>query len=172
MATWLHVLIPCLYVFWLIATLINQFHYPWVRKLLFFDIFRLLPIWTFFAPNPGTSDYHVLYRQKDSNNNVSEFIELPIHGSRSLFSFFWNPDKRVKKVLLDLAIDMNRLCASEETNEQNIKVSFDYIAFLNFLSSIPMSPETKSVQFLILATSGFIEISKPRLILCSEFHDV
>lgn len=168
----IHWIIIFFYFLWLIATVINQFNYPWVQKTLSFDVFHLLPRWTFFAPNPGTSDYHVLYRQMDKDKNISKFIEIPLHGKRKISSFIWNPHKRVKKTLLDLAMTMNRQISFPEINENNIKLSFSYIAFLNFLSSVPKNSDTESIQFIILMSNGFKDKGEPNLIICSEFHNV
>lgn len=167
----LRVVVLVFFALWLVATLLKQLDFPWARKVVAFDVFHILPRWTFFAPNPGTSDYHLVYRKMDAQNNVSEFLEFPFH-ERNRLCFLWNPDKRVKKALMDLAIMMNQLCASDEYNENNIGLSFSYVAILNFLSSVPLGSNTRSLQFALLVSDGFIDLKEPRLVICSEFHSV
>ena len=168
----LNLFFALIFLSWFILTIINQFNYKWVQKVKKFDVFHLLPRWTFFAPNPGTSDYHFVFRLMDVNNNVSSFTEIPLYGNRNFLSAFWNSNKRVKKALADLVMDLNRQCVSKEINEENIKISFSYIALLNFLSNVPKSTNTKSIQFAILKSQGFIDDEIPSLIICSEFHNV
>ncbi|CAN5195014.1 hypothetical protein BH09BAC6_BH09BAC6_08750 [soil metagenome] len=168
----MHIIIASFFITWFFATIINQFNYDWVSKIRERDILHLLPRWTFFAPNPGTSDYHILFRQMDNDNNVSEFYEFPIHGRKHFFSFLWNPKKRVKKTILDLSVDFSRLLNLEKINEDNIKLSFTYLVFLNFFSSIKKDPDTKYIQFAVVVTKGYIQYEAPYLLICSEFHHV
>jgi hypothetical protein len=172
METFIRIVVIVFFFVWVIATIVNQFDYPWVRKIQSFDICRILPRWTFFAPNPGTSDFHILYRQKDVEDNITDFTEIPLHGKRYLSSIIWNPEKRVKKVLLDLAITINSQIAAKLLNENNIKLSFGYIALLNFLSTVPLNKSTRYIQFVILESAGFIETVEPQLVICSEFHKI
>ena len=168
----LNLLVCMFFLIWLLLTIVNQFDTKFSQEIRKYDIFHLLPRWTFFAPNPGTSDYHFLYRFKSTDNQISAFIEIPLHGNRNILSAVWNSNKRLKKALLDLVMDINRLCAQEQINESNIKISFSYIALLNFITSIEKPYKTNYVQFVILKSDGFIEKRDPQLILCSEFHHV
>jgi hypothetical protein len=157
---------------WLVATVINQPNYKWAKRLTGFDVLHILPRWTFFAPNPGTSDYHFVYRQMDEEGAISAFKEISLLNERSLIACFWNPDKRVKKALLDLSISMNQLIVTKEVNENNLRLTFPYVAFLNFLSKFSFDDKTNSVQFLILVSCGYMDYSDPKLIVCSDFHYV
>ncbi|TKC06224.1 hypothetical protein [Pedobacter frigoris] len=159
------------YGIWFLGTICHQFDYKWVAGIRKFDYFRILPRWTFFAPNPGTTDYHLLYRHMDKNDQVSDFKEIPLHD-RHASSFIWNASKRSKKVLFDLVQEMNRICNREDVNEAAVKLSFSYICILNFLTKIPKAQDTKSIQFAIVASSGFIEYGEPTLTFCSDFHHV
>lgn len=167
-----HIAIISFFSVWLVATVINQFNYNWVRVLREIDIFHILPRWTFFAPNPGTSDYHILFRQMDDDNNISEFHEVPVYGKKKFFTFLWNPQKRAKKSLIDLSVDMKRLVSINRLNPENIKLSFNYIAFLNFYNNEVLNPNTKYIQFAVMVTTGYIEYEDPYLLICSEFHHV
>jgi len=168
----LKILIICFFSFWTVLTLINQFDYDWVKNIVRYDIFRLIPRWTFFAPNPGTNDFHFLYRGMDDHKRTSEFNELIDESSRSLLSFLWNPKKRVKKVLVDLAISTSQIVAKKMINESNIKISFNYIAYLNFCQKSKLDTSMKFVQFVVLISKGFLSQEDPKMLLCSEFHKI
>jgi hypothetical protein len=160
-----------IFALWLVGTLVHQLDYPWAKGITGHDLFRLLPRWTFFAPNPGTSDYHLVFRERNGAGDVSPFLELPMHA-RGRWAFAINPDKRVKKALMDFSIMLNQHCASDDYDENNIRLTFSYLGILNLLSRIPLDPATNSIQFGVLVSDGFTEVAEPRLLLCSEFHDV
>lgn len=171
MQTALRFAAAAIFIAWIIATVLFQLNYTWLDKLKEFDVLRLLPRWTFFAPNPCTTDFHVVYRLKSLDGTVSEFLEIPLHR-REWYAFFWNARKRLRKSVIDLAITMNQLCASTEYTENNIRLTFSYLAILNFLKRVPRDSDTAAIQFALLSTNGFIDAEAPKLIICSEFHRV
>lgn len=156
---------------WLVATVLSQFESRLRQRVAQLDIFHLLPRWTFFAPNPGTWDHHLLFRTMNREGGVSEFSEISLH-SRPLTAFAWNPGKRVKKGLLDLASQLDQLCGSGSLDDRNIRLSFHYVALLNMvLTQFEHTDNTQSVQFALMKTRGFAE-DDAQLILCSDFHEV
>lgn len=160
------------FALWLLLTIFNQFNFKWVSQIKKQDIFHLLPSWTFFAPNPGTSDYHIVYRTMDDNKNVSAFIEIPLLNDRRLTHAFWNSSKRVKKVLTDLVMILKKSCAAEDMKKEKLQVSFSYIALLNFLTHLERSTSVKFIQFAILESKGYNDPGPPQLLICSAFHHV
>ena len=172
MITVIHIFVVGAFITWFALTVANQFDYPWVQALKAYDFFDLLPKWTFFAPNPGTSDYHLLYRGMDVAGGLSPFKEISLLSRKHLVAAFWNPGQRRKKVLSDLVMDLHRLCWSDSVDENNIKTTLSYVAILNFLTSIPKQAHIKSVQFAILTSEGFEGSDNPKLVICSEFHNV
>ena len=156
---------------WFLATIVNQFSCSWARRLTSWDYLRILPRWTFFAPNPGTSDYHLVYRQIHDDGQVTSFIEFPLRPRR-WGSWFFNPEKRVTKALLDLSHMLERIVRSGNWDETNIPTSFPYICLLNFLSQCPIDAETTSIQFCLLVTRGYGDLGSPELFICSGLHSV
>lgn len=160
------------FALWLILTIFNQFSFKWVNQMKKKDVFHLLPSWTFFAPNPGTSDYHIVYRTMDVNENISAFIEIPLHNNRQLMHACWNSSKRVKKALTDLVMSLKKLCAVQDLKKEKLQVSFSYIALLNFLTHLEKSSSVKFIQFAILESKGYNDTNPPQLLICSDFHHV
>lgn len=72
------------------------------------DVFSIIPSWNFFAPNPGTTDYHLLYRDKLESGELSVWREIPIDKEPSLLRAVWNPRKRKSKVLSDVVSVVNQ----------------------------------------------------------------
>jgi hypothetical protein len=156
---------------WFALSVLNQLSFGWAKRLTPPDVLHLIPRWTFFAPRPGMSDHHLLVRQLRSDGVLSEFRELPIRD-RGRWAFLLNPDKRVKKAVLDLAIILQRLLASAEWDTTNIRMSFPYLVLLHYISGVHYDESTLAIQFCILVTSGPRDVASPRLLLSSEFHRV
>src|SRR5687768_5062977 len=81
-----------------VARLVPRLH-PIVTRL---DAFNMLPEWRFFAPQPGRGDHFLLYRDSIDGDTWSAWIEIPLVVPRQWYHFVWNPERRVKKALLDV----------------------------------------------------------------------
>src|SRR5690348_12432463 len=64
------ILIALFFLGWFILSILNQFGFAWFDKITRHDHFSLLPLWTFFAPNPGQSDYHLIYRDRKTDGSL------------------------------------------------------------------------------------------------------
>jgi len=165
------------YLLFACLTCLNQLSIPRLQRALArIDIFRLLPVWTFFAPNPGVSDYHLVYRCRDKNGNISPFKKVSLRNKKNIANAIWNPGKRSQKALNDFVQDIRRMISDndmDETNEHLLKLSFSYIVTLHYCTElVKQTFEEASVQFMILESFGYFELRKPRLILNSEFHRI
>ena len=61
-----------------------------------------IPQWRFFAPNPGTENVHILYRQQE-NDEWGRWVELLGGHQTKWHSGFWNPGSRGYKAVFDAA---------------------------------------------------------------------
>ncbi len=157
--------------FWLLASAICQFNILRLEK--FFrrmDYFSLLPRWSFFAPNPGVTDYHLLYRDKDQENECGHWKEYAIASKRTVLGALWNPKKRTKKVLSDAVQTLIR--SSKDLKTSQFKTSMCYIALINFIASLPRKTEGRATQFMIMQSYGHFTEKKPKMLFRSEFHKI
>jgi hypothetical protein len=157
---------------WFIFTCANQPVFrpnKWIGR---YDIFRLVPVWTFFAPNPGVSDFNLLTRVKLTDGAIEAFREIQLRGKKKIRTGLFNPDRRLQKVLSDHVCTILMQIENQitEENKENIKLTFSYISVLNYCSKLPVAPNAYSIQFIILESFGYQELSEPRLILNSAFH--
>jgi hypothetical protein len=162
------------YIGWLILTCANQPVFKsnkWINRN---DLFRLVPVWTFFAPNPGVSDFNLLSRVKLEDGTITSFQEVPLRSKKALSVALFNPERRLQKVLNDHARTILRQIDNEitEENKQNIKLTFSYISVLNYCARLPAVPHAHAIQFVILESFGYQELMEPRLILNSDFHRI
>jgi hypothetical protein len=163
----------CIFYFgWLILTCLNQPGFVSNEWLLKFDRFHLVPSWSFFAPNPGISDYNLLMRNKLADGTVTAFSEIPLRGKKNVATALFNPGRRLQKVLHDHARTLIKLIETDvtEENKENIKLTFSYISILNYCADRPAMPGSEYVQFVILESFGYNELTETRLIINSEFH--
>jgi hypothetical protein len=140
------------------------------------DPFRVLPLWTFFAPNPGVSDYHLLYRTRNGKGDISSFINIRLRNKKNFMNAIWNPPKRSQKALNDFAQEIKRQIAVHNLDDESqhlLKLSLSYIAILHYCTEINRgASDTESVQFMILESFGYFELAEPRLVLNSDFHQI
>jgi hypothetical protein len=90
-----------------VSTLAAQHHHTAVfNRVHRHDWFSLLPGWRFFAPTPGTHDYHVLYRTMDRARRPSRWRGLDLIVGRSPRQLVWYPARRREKAVFDLVSEL------------------------------------------------------------------
>jgi hypothetical protein len=86
-------------IVWLILT--PLFNLPsYCKRIRNFDIAGLIPTWTFFAPNPGISDYVVLVRERDVEEIWNPW-RVAWRCTPRAWRFLWHPEKRCEKLVTD-----------------------------------------------------------------------
>jgi len=165
---------------WLAITIIGQSHDKRVNRLRRYDLFNLVPMWTFFAPNPGQNDYHLIYRDQLDDRTVTDWTEIPLTHRRTAYSSLWNAAKRDTKVLADIVSAVASQVQYHQERETPIDVIGDavmlstpYLLLLNIvLSRGETSERITHRQFLLAQSHGFNTDRMPEIILCSPFHPV
>lgn len=157
---------------WLLLTALNQFQ--WGRQLaeplLRYDVCAVVPNWTFFAPNPISTDTHLLHRDiyADGRPGPWRTIELR-HRSGPLGSS--GGERRVAKGILDLQHTLlvpntegDRGGASPPEPEDragdlkpaspSILFSTAYLACLNVAYQAPHDQFAAGAQFALATAAG------------------
>jgi hypothetical protein len=155
---------------WFLASVVCQIPTRLARVINRYDLFRLVPRWSFFAPNPGHTDYHILYRDSAAGTPISAWRELPVPG-RTLLAMFWNPDKRLRKCLVDCTQQIVATAAATRTAD-HMAISIPYLLLLNIVMRQCVNPGVASRQFVIAQSYGFHPARKPEVLVRSEFHVV
>jgi hypothetical protein len=164
------IVVVIIYVVWGAATVANQFHSwcpIWLRAV---DIFGLIPVWTFFAPNPGMTDYYLLYRDRLPDGSFDNWRTVDLKKSENgLRLALWNPTKRKHKALSDIVSSLVRLARHGES--ETLIVSVPYILILNLITSRPHSLGANGTQFMVLEHGGFSgEPERSRVLVMSGIH--
>lgn len=156
---------------WLLVTILFQISPTgWIRWPKYYDYFAMIPVWTFFAPNPGTTDVHLLYRDKVSNGAVMSWREVPFHAS--VLRAVWNPRKRLQKGLSDLGNDLQGYAAEHLEHPELILTHPGFIALLNFVSRQPHAPSTTFTQFALARSYGNHSETPTDVMFLSTFHRI
>lgn len=164
------VVVVGVYIIWVSATVAYQFH-SWCPKWLkMLNIFGLIPIWTFFAPNPGMTDFYLLYRDRLADGSLDNWRNLQLKDSANGARLaLWNPTKRKHKALSDLVNSLAEFVTLR--GGDNIFVSVPYILILGVVTARPHSLGTSATQFLLLEHNGFVTMPQgSRVLVLSQFH--
>lgn len=155
----------------LLLSALNQFSFSFMKKVAEYDRWLLLPQWTFFAPNPGCTDYRLLYRDLDEQKQPFEWREIPLVRRRSYWDGVWNPDKRRSKCLFDLTQTVV-IIRQEYDNPAVTMTSIPYLALAHYVDREPLQPGAKFRQFIVVQTHGIFTEAGPEPLLRSEVHSV
>lgn len=167
---------------WAVLSVLNQF--PRVRKDAGFfssriksrDYLSLIPLWTFFAPTPGTHDHEVLFRDRLVDGRTTAWrqvsaIEVP------WLCGLWNPGKRTKKAHLDLTVFLAQhailaMNSKEEGAAKSVFVSLPYIGIATRVGSAPRGPLTAQRQFMVAMSNGYQHPVEAEIVFISPFFSL
>ena len=152
---------------WLVCSVVVQFSPTWFQFIERHDLFMLLPRWTFFAPRPGMSDYHLLYRDQLEAGRLSDWTEIPITEERKTYSFLWNPEKKSKKILSDVVASLLQLGT---TDGILLMYSLPYLILLNVVVHHDQKRASLKRQFVVVEKFGNDGIPTITVLLTSAFH--
>lgn len=163
---------------WFALSIAGQFQTPSTDAIRRFDVFQLLPIWTFFAPNPGNSDYHVIMRDRLPDYALTAWRDAMPIPPQTAITWLWNPGKRRQKVLIDAVSSVAEMCApngdralSPETLRRALLISSPYLVLLNMvLNCVTHAPDATASQFAVVERRGFGVEVQPTLLFRSPFH--
>jgi hypothetical protein len=161
---------------WFLFSILAQFRRVgwmggWVNWVKSRDVLAMIPSWTFFAPNPGTRDHELLYRDRlvDGRYSAWKEIERPVG---SLARAFWNPAKRRQKAVVDMCSILMRIASRSKTEiaAKRLVISVPYLGLLTYISCKEAGPLSVQRQFLIAHTFGHHSDKKPEILYVSHLH--
>lgn len=151
--------VGALLVFWWLLSAINQVR-PVSHLLAKFDPLGLLPRWTFFAPNPGIHDNHLVYTSLENpstphsaNNDVLSLW----HSCESLDSthipLLWNPQRRLSKTVADINNCLITMSRDLGISERVMPLTAEYLAATNYVSA--RVPDASHFRWALARSHGF-----------------
>jgi hypothetical protein len=134
---------------WLLLTVLTQFKGSLRYKIKTYDVFSLIPIWTFFAPRPTTCDLCLKVRDIYPSGELGPWRTVETNPPRRIFHILWNPQRRTHFVLLNLSCHLSS--APGPADFQYFKRSVAYRAIRNLVMHLPRSPLASACQFCFMA---------------------
>lgn len=141
-------------ILWLVITLLAQHRHfqPFINA---FNALHIIPRWTFFAPNPGIRDYHLVIRDRCSDGRLASWKSVPVYSPRPKFGYFWNPQKRSSKILNDAVQAIKLLLKRENIGISGIPFTVPYLLLLHYAAhAVPAEPDAMEFQIAIIESSG------------------
>jgi hypothetical protein len=160
---------------WLIVSILAQHRLtrPFVSSIVSRDICSLVPVWTFFAPNPGRTDLYILYRDATPDGDITPWRQIAL-GSRNNCLSLWSPRRRIRKAIIDVTPDLTRdvrVGPREPVSKKKV-LAFSYLLLLNYVSHQPGDFRAITRQFAIARTDGFGTEDQPYVLFLSAFHQL
>jgi len=167
---WRWVGLAGLFALWWGVSALNQVHSgAWIWRLRRHVPLGLIPLWTFFAPNPARADPRLVWREEFDGQwedpREMHFGFAPI-GSRWLL----NPQLILNKAIADLVRSL--LTLDTDGVGRSLLLSPPYITLLSMVSSQPRRAGCSGIQFAIVRTSGTIAARQVETIFLSEVHSL
>jgi hypothetical protein len=159
--------------FWFLLSILNQLgRFRLLRPLRRIDLFQLLPMWNFFAPNPGVHDFYLLYRDKTLAGEIGNWLIVQPTQHRGSLSCLWNPGKVERKVLSD-AIQMFAGHISPSLKESpGLMLTVPYLVCLQIVVDAPRQGPDTLRQFVLAQKKGLASSDEILPILISDFHSM
>jgi hypothetical protein len=162
--------VGALAVLFLVSVAQQVFSGRWIKKIKDRDVMALIPIWSFFAPNPGRTDYHLLFRDQLVTGEWCPWHEIS-QGPRTSLRSVWNPGKRRAKGLTDHISSLMRSLNGVELEPIVMVLHPSYLTLLRWVTIQGSDPRSHSRQFLVAQTSGFgAESTEPEILFISLAH--
>ena len=152
---------------WLGASAIGQLGSQRVQRLRRMDFLGVVPVWTFFAPNPATGDIYLVYRDDVTRRWTEIHIRRP---RRSWRASVWNPDRRAAKALFDIAGEIVQSAHGSRTRGA-VQLCVPYLTLLGFVCGhAAREPAASAVQFMLLSDHGMEKRGDPVPVFISNWH--
>jgi hypothetical protein len=156
---------------WFFLSIIAQFRgIKLIKWIIDRDPFAFIPSWTFFAPNPGVTDYQILYRDKLSDGQFSNWKEIPFRNHSILHSIL-NSEKRRRKAIANCCIALLQI-PNKDLKNKAILSSAPYLTILSYIMSMPMNSISVYRQFLIARSFGYISSKPQDILFISDLHNL
>lgn len=149
------VIISVLGVWWLLSVF-RQFDNR--TTLWKWDVFCLIPRWTFFAPDPIRSDFMLLVRSEETESET--WIRSPFLRQRTWRELIVNPKSRCNRVQYILT-----LRALEELRDGAGEASPHYRALAEMAGWLAGDETRGGGNFVVLKSFGFVADKPPQPVL-------
>ena len=163
--------LAALFAAWWVVSAINQIDSGALTRPLRRHIpFGLIPLWTFFAPNPAKADSRLVWRVED-DTGWGSWQELHYGYTPARSRWLVNHRLVQNKAVTDLVNSLNRV-PREAMVDRTALLSSAYLALLGLVVSQPRPAGCSSIQFAIVSSSRPSSSRQVEVMFLSEVHDL
>jgi hypothetical protein len=124
----------------------------WERLVLRFDPWALLPYWSFFAPNPGHTGTHLIFRDREEAG-WSPWTDIAVPGSNG-WRWVWNPGRFERKALQDMLAGLARTARALD-EPTALQLTACHLALMTWVDTQPdLLGSSTHRQFAVIQTQG------------------
>lgn len=162
------VALAAIFVVWWVISACNQFRSGDVTLRLRRHIpLGLIPLWTFFAPNPARADSRLVWRE-ERNGQWGGWQELHYGFAPTASRWLVNPELIENKAVADLVSSLLRV--RPELDDRSALLSSPYVTLLSLVVRQPRPADCSSIQFAIVRTSRAAVARRVDVAFVSEVH--
>ena len=158
-----------LFIVWFLLSVLNQFRFKFMYKVLAFDYFHLLPFWTFFAPEPGISDHELMYRDRAIDKTITPWKKVVFAQRSNSFLWFIDNNKYKSKIISDHQSHIIEM-VKNDFNQNQLKLTFSYLSLLSYVMLFSKNNNAEQRQFIIVDKQKSDDKINFHIILASEWH--
>jgi hypothetical protein len=165
-------IVTAILLLWFLLSVVNQLPLDFSSTLRSRDVFKLVPRWIFFAPNPFDADLSIIYRTKDLEGRTQIWQEVAWIKPRRFTDCIWNPMRRRPKSLVDLLEYMRSIAGDDPMALQHTSA---YLTILEIVAGHHRRHSQRDaafIQFAILRSCMFEPLLATTLLMRSKFHAV
>ncbi|MBN9327024.1 MAG: hypothetical protein BGO38_09830 [Cellulomonas sp. 73-145] len=116
-------------------------------------VFKKIPQWRFFAPNPGVEDIYLMYRTREGEQIAwSPWQDLPLQSKSSTTAMIWNPGTRKAKALFDATQQLRILAGYGSSFEWMVSSDGFHLVSDVVRATCVASKDRGEYQFMIVAS--------------------
>jgi hypothetical protein len=157
-----------IFVLWWAISVVNQVRTGALTVRLRRQLpFGLIPIWTFFAPNPARADYRLVWRG-EWEDRWAGWQEVHFGFAPALTRWMINPQLVQNNAVTDLVGTLQRM--RPEARDRTVLLSSAYLTLLHLVITDSCHDDYKFVQFAIISTSTHAPQRLIEPIFLSEIH--
>ena len=162
--------IAAVFAVWWVISACNQFRSgAWTLRLRRYVPLGLIPLWTFFAPNPARADSRLIWRE-EHGSRWDCWRELHLGFAPAKSRWLVNPELILNKAVVDLVSSLLRVRLEQQ--DRSALLSSAYLTLLSIVLTQPRRTGSSSIQFAIVRTSAGTHARRVDVAFLSEVHDI
>ncbi len=162
------VAIAVVFAVWWVISAFNQFHSgAWTFRLRCHIPLGLIPLWTFFAPNPARADTRIVWRVEHAHG-WSGWQEMYFGFAPAWRRWIINPELTFNKAVSDLVRSLTPV--HPDSSDRSVLFSSGYLTLLSLVHAEAASQSRHAVQFAVVRTAIGAATRNLDILFLSEPH--